>query len=64
MHFSSIGEKSSLNSAFLILITPEDVKAVVHEVLRHRIILTYEGEAKESTADNIIDKIISVVDIP
>ena len=45
-------------------VTPEDVKAVVHEVLRHRIILTYEGEAKELTADNIIDKIISVVDLP
>ena len=44
--------------------TPQDVKAVVHDVLRHRILLTYEAEAENITSDKIIDKILSVIPVP
>ena len=44
--------------------TPQDVKEVVHDVLRHRIILTYEAEAENVTTDKIIDKILDTVPVP
>lgn len=44
--------------------TPQDVKEVVHDVLRHRILLTYEAEAEGVTSDRIIDKILSEVQVP
>ena len=44
--------------------TPQDVKEIVHDVLRHRILLTYEAEAENVTSDMIIDKILSVVPVP
>ena len=44
--------------------TPQDVKSVVYDVLRHRILLTYEAEAENVTADGIIDKILSVIPVP
>jgi MoxR-like ATPase len=44
--------------------TPQDVKEVVHDVLRHRILLTYEAEAEGVTSDNVIDKILSEVPVP
>ena len=44
--------------------TPQDVKAVVHDVLRHRILLTYEAEAEGITADGLIDKILNEVPVP
>ena len=44
--------------------TPQDVKCVVHDVLRHRILLTYEAEAENITSDKIIDKILSVIPVP
>ena len=45
-------------------VIPEDIKEVSHEVLRHRIILTYEAEAEEVTPDKIIDEILSKVKAP
>jgi MoxR-like ATPase len=45
-------------------VIPEDVKAVAHDVLRHRIILTYEGEAEGVTPDAIIDRILTTVTVP
>ncbi len=45
-------------------VIPEDIKAVAHEVLRHRILRTYEGEADGITTDAIIDRILDVVKIP
>lgn len=45
-------------------VLPEDVKAVVHDVLRHRIGLTYEAEAEEVTADTIINKVLNQVQVP
>ena len=44
--------------------TPQDVKEIVHDVLRHRILLTYEAEAENVTSDMVIDKILSVVPVP
>ena len=44
--------------------TPQDVKEVVHDVLRHRILLTYEAEAENMTSDMIIDKILNEVSVP
>ena len=44
--------------------TPQDVKEVVHDVLRHRILLTYEAEAENTTSDMIIDGILDEVPVP
>ena len=44
--------------------TPQDVKEVVHDVLRHRILLTYEAEAENVTSDKVIDKILNDVPVP
>jgi len=45
-------------------ITPEDIKAVGPDILRHRIIVTYEAEAEEKTADDIVQKIFDTVEVP
>ena len=45
-------------------VIPEDVRAVAHDVLRHRIGLTYEAEASNLTSDEIISKILNKVDVP
>ena len=45
-------------------VIPEDVRAVCHEVLRHRIGLTYEAEAENMTTDQIINEIINAVEVP
>ena len=45
-------------------VIPEDVRAVIHDVLRHRIGLTYEAEAENITAEDIINKIVNKVEVP
>ncbi|MBN1181224.1 MAG: MoxR family ATPase [Bacteroidales bacterium] len=45
-------------------VIPEDVRAVCHDVLRHRIGLTYEAEAENITSDNIISEILNTVEVP
>lgn len=45
-------------------VVPEDVRAVAHDVLRHRIGLTYEAEANTITADEIISTILDKVEVP
>ncbi|MBO7553585.1 MAG: MoxR family ATPase [Bacteroidaceae bacterium] len=45
-------------------VIPEDVRAVAHDVLRHRIGLTYEAEASNTTADEIVSKILNKVEVP
>jgi MoxR-like ATPase len=45
-------------------VIPEDVRAIIKDVLRHRIGLTYEAEADLITSEAIIDKIVSVVQVP
>ena len=45
-------------------VVPEDVRAVAHDVLRHRIGLTYEAEASNVTSEEIVSKIINKVEVP
>ena len=45
-------------------VIPEDVRAVAHDVLRHRIGLTYEAEASNVSADEIVSKILNKVEVP
>ena len=45
-------------------VTPQDVKTIAMDVLRHRIILTYEAEAEDITSDDIIDRIFESVAVP
>lgn len=45
-------------------VVPEDVRAVCHDVMRHRIGLTYQAEAEELTTDDIINKILNTVPVP
>ena len=45
-------------------VIPEDVKAIAHDVLRHRLVLSYEAAAESLTADRIIDQILGAVAVP
>ncbi|MEM4260146.1 MAG: MoxR family ATPase [Candidatus Woesearchaeota archaeon] len=45
-------------------VKPEDVKAISHDVLRHRVLLTYEAEAENKTSDEIIDQILDKIKVP
>ncbi|MFL2983381.1 MAG: AAA family ATPase [Candidatus Neomarinimicrobiota bacterium] len=45
-------------------ITPEDIRYIGTDVLRHRVILTYEAEAEELTADDVIQRLFEVVEVP
>lgn len=45
-------------------VTPEDIHAVIYDILRHRIILTFEAQAEGITTDNIITSLLNVVPLP
>jgi MoxR-like ATPase len=45
-------------------VIPEDVRAVVNDVLRHRIGITYEAEAENITSEEIISKIVNAIEVP
>ena len=45
-------------------VTPQDVKNVAYDVLRHRISVTYEAEAENITSENVIDKILNALPVP
>ncbi len=45
-------------------VTPEDVKNIGPDVLRHRVTLTYEAEAEEITADQVVSKVFEAVEVP
>jgi MoxR-like ATPase len=45
-------------------VTPDDVKAIAYDVLRHRILLTYEAEAEEITTDSLVGTLLSKVPVP
>ena len=62
--FLVLGGKAHALLAGRGYVIPEDIKAVAHDVLRHRILLTYEGEADGITSDRIIDRILGVVRVP
>jgi MoxR-like ATPase len=45
-------------------VTPDDVKSVIYEVMRHRIGLSYEAEAEQITTEDIIDRLVAQVEVP
>lgn len=45
-------------------VTPEDVRAVGLDVLRHRVIVTYEAEAEETTAEDVVRKVLNHIEVP
>ena len=45
-------------------VTPDDIQAVFHNVLRHRLILTYEAEADGITTDQVLDQLLKLVPVP
>ena len=45
-------------------VTPQDIKSVGPDILRHRVIVSYEAEAEEKTSDDIIQKIFSEIEVP
>ncbi len=59
--------KAARASAFLAhrgFVTPEDIKTVVFDILRHRIMVTYEAEADEITSEVIIKRILDKIEVP
>jgi MoxR-like ATPase len=54
-------------NAFLVgraYVTPQDVKDVALDILRHRVLLTYEAEAEETTSDDVVKKVLESVPVP
>ena len=45
-------------------VTPEDIRSIAMDVLRHRVIITYEAEAEEISAEDVVRKIINKVEVP
>jgi len=45
-------------------VTPEDVKSIAFDVLRHRIILSYEAEAEDVTTEQIIQRVLDTIEVP
>ena len=45
-------------------VTPEDIHAVIYDILRHRIILSFEAQAEGVTADSIISSLLRIVPLP
>ena|SRR2546427_7443529 len=44
--------------------TPEDIKAIAFDVLRHRVLLTYEAEAEDVTPESIVQRVLDAVEVP
>lgn len=45
-------------------VTPEDVRAIGMDVLRHRVIVTYEAEAEETTSEDVVRKVLNHIEVP
>jgi MoxR-like ATPase len=45
-------------------VTPQDVKSIAQDVLRHRVIISYEAEAEEKTSEDIVQRILEQVEVP
>ena len=52
------------SSSAAAYVTPQDVKDVALDILRHRVILTYEAEAEETTSDDVVRKVLESVPVP
>ncbi len=62
--YLAIGSRTIALLKSRAFVIPEDVKEIAHDVLRHRILLTYEAEAEDVNSDKIIDMILENVEIP
>jgi MoxR-like ATPase len=45
-------------------VTPDDIKAIARDVLRHRVLRTYEAEAEEVTSDEIVARVLEAIPAP
>ena len=45
-------------------VTPQDIKSMAHDVLRHRLILSYEAEAREVAAEDVITRVLDTIEVP
>ena len=45
-------------------VTPQDIKSIALDILRHRVIVSYEAEAEEKTSEDIVTKILSEIEVP
>ncbi len=45
-------------------VTPQDVKDIALDVLRHRVVLTFEAEAEEMSSDDVVQRILNTVPVP
>lgn len=62
--FLTVGSKGNAFMQGRGYVTPDDVKAVAHDVLRHRIVCSYEAEAEEISSENIVDEILKTIKVP
>jgi MoxR-like ATPase len=62
--YLTLGAKAAAFLAGRGYVTPQDVKKVAHDVLRHRVIVTYEAEAEEKTSEDIVQQILDHVPVP
>jgi len=62
--FLGIGARANAFLNGRAYVTPQDVKDVAYDVLRHRVILTYEAEAEQKTSSDIIREILAAVPVP
>jgi MoxR-like ATPase len=62
--YLTLGAKAAAFLAGRGYVTPQDVKKVAHDVLRHRVIITYEAEAEEKTSEDVVQQILDHVPVP
>ena len=62
--FLALGAKAHALLAGRGYVTPQDVKSVAMDVLRHRVVVTYEAEAEEKTSEDLIRQILDAVEVP
>ncbi len=60
----SLGARAIAMMSGRDFVVPDDVRAIIHHVLRHRLILNYEGKAAGISTDELVDNILDVVEVP
>ena len=60
----SVGGMGGLTSPASHFVTPQDVKSVAMDVLRHRVSVTYEAEAESVTSKDVVEKILNTLPVP
>ena len=62
--FLGIGARANAFLNGRAYVTPQDVKDIAYDILRHRVVLTYEAEAEEMTSEDVIREILAAVPVP